>query len=61
VKTARHRFSILQPPTSPHLLLGSTLTLSLRFELSYGLSAAHGIFHGKKIPWEGELNLRFDP
>jgi hypothetical protein len=41
--------------------LGSTLTLSLRFELSYGLSAAHGIFHGKKIPWEGELNLRFDP
>jgi len=39
----------------------ASLTLSLRFELSYGLSAAHGIFHGKKIPWEGELNLRFDP
>ena len=27
------------------------------FELSYGLRrAAHGIFHGKKIPWEGELS-----
>ena len=21
----------------------------------------HGICNGKKIPWEGELNLRFDP
>ena len=21
----------------------------------------HGIGNGKKIPWEGELNLRFDP
>ena len=28
---------------------------------SHGLSAAHGICNGKKIPWEGELNLRFDP
>ena len=26
-----------------------------------GLQAAHGICNGKKIPWEGELNLRFDP
>ena len=31
----------------------------LRLELS--LRDAHGICNGKKIPWEGELNLRFDP